>query len=74
MMIDLDLDLCSNLCVCVCVCMCVSGGATLNSIRVAQWMLQTPGSTTYFGAIGNDKFGDTLGQKSEHLSTIITYK
>lgn len=39
----------------------IAGGATLNSIRVAQWMLQKPGSTSYFGAIGKgDKFGETL--------------
>lgn len=39
----------------------IAGGATLNSIRVAQWMIGTPGSTAYFGAIGQDKFGETLG-------------
>jgi adenosine kinase len=44
------------------------GGATLNSIRVAQWMLQIPGSTAYFGAIGEDKFGETLGKKT--ISTL----
>lgn len=39
----------------------IAGGATLNSIRVAQWMLQIPGSTAYFGAIGSgDNFGETL--------------
>lgn len=38
----------------------IAGGATLNSIRVAQWMLQVPGSTAYFGAIGQDKFGEQL--------------
>jgi len=37
------------------------GGATQNSIRVAQWMLQVPGSTSYFGAIGTDNYGETLG-------------
>mmetsp|Transcript_31357 Transcript_31357/g.64971 ORF Transcript_31357/g.64971 Transcript_31357/m.64971 type:complete len:341 (-) Transcript_31357:111-1133(-) len=38
----------------------IAGGATLNSIRVAQWMIQKPGSTAYFGAIAADKFGDQL--------------
>lgn len=38
-----------------------AGGATLNSIRVAQWMIKVPGSSTYFGAIGEgDKFGEVL--------------
>lgn len=40
----------------------IAGGATQNSIRVAQWMLQIPGSTSYFGAIGTDAFGDQLGK------------
>ena len=40
----------------------IAGGATLNSIRVAQWMIQIPGSTAYFGAVGQDQFGETLGK------------
>jgi adenosine kinase len=40
----------------------IAGGATQNSIRVAQWMLGVPDSTAYFGAIGVDKFGETLEQ------------
>jgi adenosine kinase len=39
---------------------CFLGGATQNSIRVAQWMIKMPGSTAYFGAIGNDTYGETL--------------
>lgn len=38
----------------------VAGGATQNSVRVAQWMLQVPGATNYTGAIGNDAFGEQL--------------
>lgn len=34
-----------------------AGGATQNSIRVAQWMLQSPGACGYIGCIGNDDFG-----------------
>lgn len=34
----------------------IAGGATQNSIRVAQWMLQVPGATTYMGCVGNDEF------------------
>lgn len=37
-----------------------AGGATQNSVRVAQWMLQTPGATSYFGAIGDDEYGNTM--------------
>jgi adenosine kinase len=38
----------------------VAGGAAQNSARVAQWMLQKPGSTNYMGCIGRDAFGDQL--------------
>lgn len=38
----------------------VPGGATQNSIRVAQWLLKTPGSTSYFGSVGKDDFGDKM--------------
>jgi len=38
----------------------IAGGATQNSIRVAQWMLQEPGKTAYFGCIGADEFGKKL--------------
>ena len=39
-----------------------AGGATQNSIRVAQWMLQLPGATSYMGCIGNDEFGEKMRQ------------
>jgi len=38
----------------------IAGGATQNTIRVAQWMLQTPGATAYMGCIGKDENGDKL--------------
>jgi len=38
----------------------IAGGATQNSIRVAQWMSQKPGMTAFVGCIGNDKFGEQL--------------
>lgn len=38
----------------------IAGGATQNSIRVAQWMLQEPGKTAYMGCIGEDAFGQKL--------------
>ncbi|CAN0226198.1 unnamed protein product [Discosporangium mesarthrocarpum] len=44
----------------------IAGGATQNSIRVAQWMLGTPGMTGYMGAIG---MGDEFGQKLKTCAT-----
>jgi len=38
----------------------IAGGATQNSIRVAQWMLGVPGSTAFIGCIGKDAFGEQL--------------
>merc|ERR1712190_589078 len=40
----------------------IAGGATQNSIRVAQWMLQTPGATAYMGCVGKDKNGKKMKQ------------
>ncbi|KAJ0067316.1 hypothetical protein NL108_016483 [Boleophthalmus pectinirostris] len=43
-----------------------AGGATQNSIKVAQWMIQEPHKVgTFFGCIGKDKFGEILKQKAE---------
>lgn len=39
----------------------VAGGATQNSVRVAQWMLPQ-GSTNYTGSVGNDAFGEQLSK------------
>lgn len=38
----------------------IAGGATQNSVRVAQWMLQTAGATGFIGCVGKDKFGQQL--------------
>mmetsp|Transcript_19904 Transcript_19904/g.69129 ORF Transcript_19904/g.69129 Transcript_19904/m.69129 type:complete len:340 (+) Transcript_19904:96-1115(+) len=38
----------------------IAGGATQNSVRVAQWMLQEPGATVYMGCVGADENGSKL--------------
>ena len=38
----------------------IAGGATQNSIRVAQWMAQKEGFTSYIGCIGKDDYGQKL--------------
>jgi adenosine kinase len=38
----------------------LAGGATQNSIRVCQWMLQKNNATSYMGCIGKDEFGEKL--------------
>lgn len=43
----------------------IAGGATQNSIRVAQWMLQTAGATAYMGCVGKDANGEQLKKSCE---------
>jgi adenosine kinase len=56
-------------------CEYIAGGAAQNSIRVAQWMLQVPGATTYIGSVGNNdhvakqmqKSVDSAGVKAHYM-------
>merc|ERR1711972_770773 len=41
------------------------GGATQNTIRVAQWMLQEAGATAYMGCVGKDENGAKLQKACE---------
>ena len=50
-----------------------AGGATQNSIRVAQWLLQTPHATTYFGGVGKDEAADILKSKAEEAGVTVRY-
>merc|ERR1711865_96656 len=43
----------------------IAGGATQNTIRVAQWMLQTAGATAYMGCVGKDANGEQLKKSCE---------
>ncbi|XP_020094386.1 adenosine kinase 2-like [Ananas comosus] len=51
----------------------IAGGATQNSIRVAQWMLQIPGATSYIGCIGKDKFGEEMKKNSKAAGVNVHY-
>ncbi|KAK9682095.1 hypothetical protein RND81_10G049800 [Saponaria officinalis] len=51
----------------------IAGGATQNSIRVAQWMLQKPGATSYIGCIGKDKFGEEMKQNAKVAGVNVHY-
>jgi len=50
----------------------IAGGATQNSIRVAQWMLGSPG-TAYMGSVGKDADAETLKKKAEEGGTQVAY-
>ena len=49
-----------------------AGGATQNSIRFAQWLLQSPGATTYIGSIGKDKYGDILKETMDKAGVRVS--
>ncbi|XP_055807528.1 adenosine kinase 2 [Solanum dulcamara] len=51
----------------------IAGGATQNSIRVAQWMLQIPGATSYMGSIGKDKFGEEMKKNAKDAGVNVHY-
>ncbi|XP_036365861.1 adenosine kinase isoform X2 [Octopus sinensis] len=50
------------------------GGATLNSVRVAQWLLQKPNATTFFGGVGQDKYAEILKKKSIDVGVNVRYQ
>ena len=43
----------------------IAGGATQNAIRVAQWMLQSPGATAFIGCVGDDANAANLQRAAE---------
>lgn len=51
----------------------IAGGATQNSIRVAQWMLQKPGATAYVGCVGKDHHADQLQQCAQADGVAVHY-
>ncbi|NP_001312423.1 adenosine kinase 2-like [Nicotiana tabacum] len=51
----------------------IAGGATQNSIRVAQWMLPFSGATSYMGSIGKDKFGEKMKNNAKDAGVNVHY-
>jgi len=51
----------------------IPGGATLNSIRVSQWVLGQNGKTGYIGSVGKDETADTFenGCKNDKLDVAL---
>jgi adenosine kinase len=50
-----------------------AGGATQNSIRVAQWMMQVPNATSFIGAVGADDFAMTMTKCSRKDGVNVQY-
>ena len=51
----------------------IAGGAAQNTIRVAQWFFSNPRRTAFFGAVGNDAFGQQMRKKAEENNVIVSY-
>lgn len=55
-------------------CSYIAGGATQNTLRVIQWIVQMPEVTTFMGCIGRDKFGGILEQKAREAGVNVRYQ
>lgn len=51
----------------------IAGGATQNTVRVAQWMSGQPGFSSYIGCVGNDAFGAQLKAAAEKDGVTTLY-
>lgn len=51
----------------------IAGGATQNSIRIAQWMLQVPGATSYMGCVGDDEFAQEMTKTASKDGVNVKY-
>lgn len=52
----------------------LAGGATQNSIRVAQWLLRRPKATSFLGCVGDDKDGQKLEQVATEEGVEVMYQ
>jgi len=51
----------------------IAGGATQNTIRVAQWMMQTPGQTAFMGCVGEDDYAKQLEECATSDGVLVHY-
>jgi len=52
----------------------VAGGSAQNTIRVAQWFLETPHATSYIGCVGKDTYAETLRAETEKCKVRALYQ
>lgn len=51
----------------------IAGGATQNTIRVAQWMLGQKGATAYVGCVGKDEYADKMREVGDKAGVTLQY-
>lgn len=52
----------------------IAGGSVQNSLRVAQWLLEKPKVTTFFGCVGTDKYSKILKDKAQSEGVNVVYQ
>jgi len=52
----------------------VPGGATQNSMRVAQWIVRQPGSASFMGSVGKDEYSKILEEKCKTAGVTVKYQ
>jgi adenosine kinase len=51
----------------------IAGGATQNTARVAQWILQEPKAVSYIGCVGKDEFGNRMHKLASEGGVNVQY-
>lgn len=52
----------------------IAGGSVQNALRVAQWLIGKPKVTTFFGCVGEDKFGKILYDRASEDGVNVRYQ
>nr|XP_045625939.1 adenosine kinase-like isoform X1 [Procambarus clarkii] len=52
----------------------IAGGATQNTMRVAQWILRKPYCATFMGSVGKDDYSKTLEKKAKDAGVVVRYQ
>ncbi|KAH8418119.1 hypothetical protein KR009_009901, partial [Drosophila setifemur] len=51
-----------------------AGGACQNSMRIFQWIVQTPFRAAFVGAVGKDKLGDRIAKRARADGLLVLYQ
>lgn len=52
----------------------LAGGSVLNSLCVAQWILEKPRVCTYFGCVGSDQYGTILKERANAAGVNVQFQ
>lgn len=52
----------------------IAGGSVQNALRVAQWLLEKPKVTTFFGSVGEDEYSKILNDKAISDGVNVRYQ